>query len=207
MRRISGRELGRSLCVITALFLTSCKLPPAPVHQAQFVPPPPTKPAGRMPVCAHPEEIDASRIIGLQTQLMQIALSCGGDDKYDGFVRKFQPQLEKQRDVLAAFFARAYGHGRSRSAYDEYVTQLADAESTYNLASGVDFCTLSKATLDQAPSLSSGDDLASFVAKVPVQQPTEFQACGTSGARPAILKTGRTRQVRHSKKKYHHKAG
>jgi hypothetical protein len=135
---------------------------------------------------------------------MQIALTCGGDEKYDAFVRKFQPQLEHQRDVLADFFTRAYGRGQSRAAYDQYITQLANAESTYNLASGGDFCSLSKGTLDRAMSLSSDDDLAKFVAKVPVQQSTDFEVCGTPGAPPL---TPPMRQFRHRRKRYHHQAG
>jgi hypothetical protein len=195
------KVMGKALWLIILLGLATCKAPPPPVHQVQFAPPPPTKPTDQPPICARPEEVDAAHVIGLQTQLMQIALSCGGDDKYDAFVRKFQPQLEQRRDVLASFFTRAYGRGKSRMAYDQYITQLADAESSYNLASGADFCSLSKGTLDQAKSLSSEDDLTAFVAKVPVQQATDFETCGTPGAPPA---TPPTRQLRHYRKRYHH---
>lgn len=197
------RVLGRALCLATLLSLTMCKPPPPPAaQQAQFVPPPPTKPTDRPPICAHSDEINASKVIGLQTQLMQIALSCGGDDQYDAFVRKFQPQLEEQRSMLGSFFTRAYGKYHSQAAYDEYITQLADAESSYNLGSGGDFCSLSKGTLDQAVSLSSNDDLNKFVAKVPVQQSTDFELCGTPGAPP---ETTTTTTYHHHWKHYHHR--
>jgi hypothetical protein len=196
------RNLGRVLCLPMLLCLATCKPPSSPVvQQAQFVPPPPTRPTDRPPICAHQEEVNASHVVGLQTQLMQIALSCDGDDKYDAFVRKFQPQLKEQRDVLAGFFKRAYGTRSSQAAYDQYVTQLADAESNYDLRSGADFCSLSSGTLDQAKSLSSDDDLAKFVAKVPVQQSTDFEACGTPGAPPATLQAAARS---HRRRYYHH---
>jgi hypothetical protein len=196
-----SKDLGRVLGLLILLCLAGCKPPPPPVHQVQFAPPPPTKPTDRAPICARPEEVDASHIVGLQTQLMQIALSCGGEDDYDTFVRKFQPKLKEQRDVLGQFFTRAYGRYRSQAEYDEYVTQLADAESRYNLQSGVDFCGLSKGTLDQATTLSSDEDLAKFVGKVPVQQATDLETCGTPGAPPATLQT---RPLRHRTRRYRH---
>jgi hypothetical protein len=198
-------DLRRAFWLIVPLTLATCKAPPPPVQQAQFVPAPTTKPSDRPPICAHPEEVNASHVVGLQTQLMQIALSCGGEDKYDTFVRKFQPQLKEQRDVLGSFFMRAYGRVEYQTAYDQYVTQLADAESNYNLASGADFCPLSKPTLDQAITLSSDDDLAKFVAKVPVQQATDFETCGTPGAPPAVaIPVRETRHVRYRRIRHHH---
>ena len=195
-------DLRRPLCLAVLLCLTTCKPPPPIVHEAQFVPAPPTKPTDRPPICARPEEVNAVHIIGAQTQLMEIALSCGSDDQYDAFVRKFQPQLAAQRDVLKSFFERAYGKFRAQTAYDQYVTQLADAESSYNLASGGDFCSLSKSTMDQAQALSPSDDLATFVAKVPVQQSTDFETCGTAGAPPAVVETS---HYAHRRTRYRHK--
>jgi hypothetical protein len=194
------RKLGGTLCIVVLLGLATCKAPPPPVHQVAFVPPPPTKPTDHPPICGQPEEINAFRIVGLQTQLMQIAISCARDDGYNAFVRKFQPQLAKQRAVLVSFFTRAYGRRQSHAAYDQYITQLADAESQYNLASGVDFCSLSKATLHQAVALSSADDLVQFVVKVPVQQAMDVETCGTPGASLAIPQT---KQFRHRTKRYH----
>jgi hypothetical protein len=170
------------------------------VRHAQFVPPPPTKPTDRPPICAHPDEVSAFKIVGLQTQMMQIALTCGGDEKYDVFVRNLQPQLEAQRSILKTFFTRAYGTSVSQSRYDDYITQLADAESSYNLHSGDDFCKLSKPILTQATALSSDDELAKFVPKVSVQQALNVQTCGMPGAPP---ETPRTTPSRYHQRHYH----
>ncbi|MBW4022845.1 MAG: hypothetical protein HIU92_06830 [Proteobacteria bacterium] len=169
------------------------------MKQAAFVPPPPTKPTDRSPICGHPEEVKAFNILGLQTQLMQVALTCGGEEKYDVFVRKFQPQLAAQRTILKSFFTRAYGSRRAQSSLDEYVTQLADAESDHNLASGDQFCHLSEPVLDQSTELSSDDDLTKFLAKVPVQQALDVETCGTPGA-PS--ETVHAAAVRHYEKHY-----
>ena len=197
-------KLKGALCLIALLSVATCKAPPPPVRHLAFAPPPPTKPVDRAPICGQPEEINAFRIVGLQTQLMQIALSCSRDDGYNAFVRKFQPQLETQRSILESFFTRAYGRRQAHASYDQYITQLADAESQYNLSSGVDFCSLSKTTVDQAKALSSTDDLAKFVAKVPVQQAMDVEACGTPGAPPPTL---RPRPTKHRTHSYHRPTG
>lgn len=195
------RNLGRGIPLVIMLGLATCTTPP-PVKHLQFAPPPPTKPTDRPPICAHPDELNAFQLVGVQTQLMQIALTCSADDKYDAFVRDFQPQLEAQRTILKAFFTRAYGRSRAQSAYDQYVTQLADAESNYNLSSGDDFCHLSTPVLNQSTTLSSDGDLTSFVPKVPVQQALNVQLCGTPGAPP---ETPRAAPVSHRRRYYHHK--
>jgi hypothetical protein len=58
--------------------------------------------------------------------------------------------------------------------------------------------------VDQAKTLSSTDDLAKFVAKVPVQQAMDVEACGTPGAPPPTL---RTRPLRHHARAYHRPTG
>lgn len=194
--------MSKRLYLITVLGLAACTTPPAGVRHAEFVPPAPTTPRDRPPVCAHPDEASAFKIVGVQTQMMQIALTCGADEKYDAFVRNLQPQLEAQRSILKSFFTRAYGSSLSQSRYDDYITQLADAESNYNLRSGDDFCHLSKPILNQATTISSDDDLARFVPKVPVQQAMNIQTCGTPGAPP---ETPAATPSRYHQRHYHRK--
>jgi hypothetical protein len=200
--------MSKRLYLIAVLGLAGCTTPPAAVRHAAFVPPAPTKPTDRPPICAHPDEVNAFKIVGVQTQMMQIALTCGADDKYDVFVRNFQPQLEAQRSILKGFFTRAYGKYAAQSRYDDYITQLADAESNYNLGSGDDFCNLSKPVLNQATTISSDDDLAKFVPKVPVQQAMNIQTCGSPGAPPETpVATPSRYHERHYHRKHYQKAG
>jgi hypothetical protein len=200
------KNVSKRLYPIIVLGLAACSTPHPAVRHAEFVPPPPTKPTDRPPICAHADEVNAFKIVGVQTQMMQIALTCGADDKYDAFVRNVQPQLAAQRSILKSFFNRAYGKSLSQSEYDDYVTQLADAESNYNLNSGVDFCKLSKPVLEQATTLSSADDLARFVPKVSVQQSLNVQTCGTPGAPPETPAATSSRyHQRHYYRRHHQK--
>jgi hypothetical protein len=185
------------------LLLVSCKAETPPARQVQpFVPPPPTKPTDKAPICARPEEVEAFAAVGLQTQLMQTALSCGADDKYGAFVTKFQSDLRDQRKVLALFFTRAYGSARSRSSFDAYITQLANAQSQNDLKSGDSYCDFSKSQLEKVQALTTVEDLNKFAAQVPIQQALDVQACGSPSAPPATVpvhRAGRTyRKKKHS---------
>jgi hypothetical protein len=131
----------------------------------------------------------------------QIALSCGGQDEYNDFVTKFQPQLFEQRQNLKSFFGRAYGRGREQTALDQYVTQLSDSESGYDLVSGAEFCRLSKASLDKAKALQPTDDLLKFAAQVPTQQSLDVKTCGTPGAPPP---TPQAKHLRWRKRTHYH---
>jgi hypothetical protein len=195
--------MSRAGCVFVLLCLVGCKWgsPTVVQHHAEYKPPPPTKPTDEAPICAHPDEVDATKIIGLQTQLMQIALSCGGQDEYNDFVTKFQPQLFEQRQNLKSFFGRAYGRGREQTALDQYVTQLSDSESGYDLMSGAEFCRLSKASLDKAKALQPTDDLLKFAAQVPTQQSLDVKTCGTPGAPPP---TPQAKHLRWRKRTHYH---
>jgi hypothetical protein len=192
--------LSRARYGLVLLCLAGCKWgSPAVVQHAEYKPPPPTTPTDKAPICAQPDEVDATKIIGLQTQLMQIALSCGGQDDYNRFVTTFQPQLYKQRQTMKSFLGQAYSKGQI--TLDQYLTQLSDAESRYNVASGAEFCHLSDASLDKAKELKPDDDLLQFAAQVPVQQSLEVETCGTPGAPSRTLpaKRARFRKRTHSK--------
>jgi hypothetical protein len=191
----------RKLVIASALLLlASCKAPPPPAQQVQFVPPPPSKPTDKAPVCGRPEEIEAFAAVGLQTQLMQTALSCGGEDKYGTFVTKFQSNLRDQRNVLAQFFTRAYGSARSRSSFDAYITQLANAQSEHDLKSGASYCDFSNSQLDKAQSLATVEDLNKFAAQAPIQQSLDVEACGSPSAPPETVTTHHTTRSYRKKK-------
>ncbi len=165
--------------------LASCKAVSPSPQRASFVPPPPSPPADNAPICARPDEVAAFRKVALQTELMQTALSCHGDAKYGTFVTTYKADLVAQRDILAGFFKRAYG-ARSQSAFDGYMTQLANAQSQQNLKSGELYCGFGDEVLDHAQSLKTQKALDDYAAQVPVQQSLNVQACGSPSAPPEM---------------------
>ncbi len=55
----------RKVVIASALLLlASCKAEPPPARQVQFVPPPPSKPTDRAPVCGRPKRSQLSRRSG-----------------------------------------------------------------------------------------------------------------------------------------------
>ena len=155
---------------------------PAP-HPVAFVPPPPSAPTDKAPICAHPDEVAAFQAVGLQTELMQAALSCKGDDEYGTFVNTYKTQLIDDRKILAGFFRRSYG-ASFRSRYDAYITQLANTQSEHNLKSGVLYCGFGTANLEKAAALKTSADLRTYAGSVPIQQSLDVKACGSPSAPP-----------------------
>ena len=164
------------------LALASCKAIPV-VHPPAFVPPPPSAPTDKAPICAKPDEMAAFKAVGLQTELMQTALSCKGDEKYGTFVNTYKSELIDARKVLAGFFKRAYGP-RFQTYFDDYITQLANAQSQHNLKSGALYCGFGDKNLEASAALKTPDDLTNYAARVPIQQSLDVQACGSPSAPP-----------------------
>jgi hypothetical protein len=164
---------------------------PAP-HPPAFVPPPPSVPTDKAPICARPDEMAAFQAIGLQTELMQTALSCHGDDAYGTFVTTYKTELIDSRNVLAGFFKRAYG-ARFQTHYDEYITQLANAQSEHNLKSGALYCGFGDKNLKKSAALKTPEELSKYAAAVPIQQSLDVEACGSPSAPPETVPPATTK--------------
>jgi hypothetical protein len=99
--------------------------------------------------CAGPADYLAISARHVQTELMVAALSCDAVERYNSFMKKFQPQLLTSNRQLRQFFERRFGsEGGIRT--NEFVTQIANQSSERSLDHITDFCTAATQWFDKA---------------------------------------------------------
>ena len=141
-------------------------------------------------MCARPLEKEAFDVAGLKSQLMVTALSCNSQDRYNAFITRYRAGLVGDEKSLNGFFGRAYGR-RAQQEHDEYITQLANAQSDLRIKSGTEFCHFNTPLLDEVLALKSDSDLGAFAASKPIQQSMAVQECAATPA-PAPKVTTKT---------------
>ncbi|MDE8347928.1 MAG: hypothetical protein POG74_00385 [Acidocella sp.] len=148
--------------------------PPAPVgHIYQSlvpVPPPPhwvhIKPDDQ-------EQLQtAFNVIGLKSALMVGALSCGQQDRYDQFMRAFQPHILADQHMMDAYFRRIGGQTKE----DQFVTLLANNQSVGGIDQGKIFCLNNQAEFDRVASFKTPEELDSFVTDQSPNPPAATEA-------------------------------
>ncbi len=186
LRSVLTRTAALSL---VALLAGCAKEPPPPPVQAAYVPPPLPQPPDA-PWCARPAEIAGFSVAALKSHLMVAAISCRADEKYNAFVTRYRPALLQQEKATESYFNRGdKRHGQQLR--DDYVTQLANAQSSRAMVLGSQFCERSLGRFDEVMALSRPDDLAAFAATKTqsIPQAMKFTECsGAPAAPPAAEK-------------------
>ena len=126
--------------------------------------------------CTQTKEKSAFDVAGLKSELMVIALTCDTRDKYDQFVLRYRPVLQGHEKSLNTYFARSYGR-KGQQQHDDYITQLANAQSEFGLKRGTLFCQENVGMFDEVLALPQGTDLATFAAGKNLTQPVSFTEC------------------------------
>lgn len=75
----------------------------------------------------------------MQTELMVAALTCGYQQSYNKFVRKYEGELVSHGKKLRRFFDVAYGRQGQRKL-DGFVTRLANETSQRSLNDRASYC-------------------------------------------------------------------
>ena len=179
--------LARTAVLSLVALLPGCakETPPPPPPQAAYVPPPLPQPP-EAPWCARPAEISAFSVAALKSHLMVTAISCRADDKYNAFVSRYRPSLLQQEKATEAYFSRGdKRHGQQMR--DDYVTQLANAQSNRAMVLGSQFCERSLGRFDEVMALSKPDDLPAFAATKTesIPQAMKFSECTAAAPAPA----------------------
>ena len=98
--------------------------------------------------CLPPQERAAVEVAALRSELMVLATGCHDDDGYNAFIHKFQPELMGNEQAISEIFKKKYGR-RGQQEHDQFVTDLANAESSAGMRLGTDFC-------ERFPRINSG---------------------------------------------------
>jgi len=138
-------------------------------------------------VCVQPAEKTAFDIRALQSQLMVAALSCGLQDDYNAFVRKYQSEVATAFRGVAGHFRRTAGAQHQREL-DQYITQLANGQSQMSISRGSFFCREQAPLFQAAMTATSAADLAQVAVTRQVHQVLTTPECP---ARPAPRQTQR----------------
>lgn len=133
--------------------------------------------------CVHPTDMVAMDIMALKTQLMVTALTCKVSDKYNAFIQKYQPELQREDKSLNTYFSRTYGRAGAKQ-HDDYVTRLANTNSSNGLKQGSLYCDQAVPVFDEVLSLRSNAELPEYAAGRAGEQPISTSACGETTSRP-----------------------
>jgi len=127
-------------------------------------------------VCVQPAEKVGFDIRALQSQLMVAALSCGQQDDYNAFVRKFQTEVAGAFRNVAAHFRRTAGAGHQREL-DQFITQLANGQSQMSIARGSFFCSEQAPLFAAAMTATNAAELAQISVSRQVHQVLTTPMC------------------------------
>ena len=113
--------------------------------------------------CLPPQERAAIEVAALRSELMVLATGCHDDDGYNAFIRKFQPELMGNEQAISEIFKKKYGR-RGQQEHDQFVTDLANAESSASMRLGTDFCAHNGMIVQEVLSLRSASELPLYAA-------------------------------------------
>lgn len=145
--------------------------------------------------CLHAPDHVALDVMALKTQLMVTALTCKADERYNAFILKYQPDLQREDRSLNAYFTRMFGRSSQKSR-DDYVTQLANSRSQTGLRQGSLFCDQNLPAFDEVMALKANTELTEYAAGRAGEQPLGPSGCGGVTERTATT-TRTTRTARH----------
>ena len=133
--------------------------------------------------CARPEDRAAFDVVGLKSQLMVTAITCGAEASYNAFVLRFRRDLAGEERVLERYFSRGYG-ARATREHDDYITSLANAQSQSGLKWGTLFCGQNVGLFDEVMAVKRGTELATLAAARLLAQPIALTECAFAARRP-----------------------
>jgi hypothetical protein len=159
---------------LLALGLTQCAPPSAgppaepPVVAEEAVP--------DAPFCARPAEKQAFQVAALKSRLMVTALACDSSDKYNAFINANRTALLPQEKTLGGYFQRHYGR-RAQTEHDEYITNLANAQSRRRIIDNYRFCSDGQKLYADVATMKTPAEVAALAASRTISQPYNVKDC------------------------------
>ena len=113
--------------------------------------------------CASLADQSAFEVQALRSELMVLATGCHDDDRYNAFIRRYQPDLQANERLISSYFSHRYGRS-GQTEHDRFVTELANAMSRQGSDLGGDFCPRNGMIFNEVLALRSSAELQDYVA-------------------------------------------
>jgi hypothetical protein len=125
--------------------------------------------------CSSVSDQSAFEVQALRSQLMVLATGCHEDDRYNAFMRRYQPDLQANERLINAYFQHRYGRS-AQTEHDRFVTDLANAISRRGSQMGGDFCPRDGLIFSEVLALESAGELGDYAAGKNLV-PTSVEIC------------------------------
>ena len=122
----------------------------------------------------------------LQTDLMVAALYCNEKQRYNEFVRRFEPQIAAQGNTLKPLFRQSHGNNGT-TALNAAVTRMANEASVRTMADPTGFCVEHGRIFDDVLVVKP-QEFSSYVAMVKDNPPDKQGVAAASPAGAAAAK-------------------
>lgn len=138
------------------------------------------------PACTNETDQSVFEVEALKTELMVVATTCKGnnEDRYNDFVRRYQPALVTTNRALGQYFTRSHGRSGQRQQ-DIFITELANARSNSARQLGSDFCPRNSGLFDEVMALQGVTDLPAYAATKDLLSSGVTACPGSAAAAPA----------------------
>lgn len=148
--------------------------------------------------CTHSPTHEAFNIQGLKSELMVTALSCNAQEQYNTFISQFRPILSTEESKLKSYFRSTY-KARAQREQDDYITQLANVQSSQGLKSGSIFCLQRMDMFAEVKHLKTAEELSQYVEAKDILQPSSFEICKAPVRTTGKRRVTRNRHIVHKK--------
>ena len=162
-----------ALACLLALGLTQCAPPPPAPREPPMVA---EEAVSDAQFCARPAEKTAFQVAALKSRLMVTALACESTDKYNAFITANRVALLPQEKTLSGYFARNYGR-RASTEHDEYITNLANAQSRRRIIDNYRFCRDGQQLYADVAAMKTPTDMPIVAASRTISQPFNVKEC------------------------------
>ena len=142
-------------------------------------------PMARAEPCARPAEVRAFEVASLKSELMVVAIACQAQDRYNDFIIRFRRDLQIDERDLSGYFTRIAGR-RGQQWHDNYITNLANAQSENGVQQGTLFCQRNLGLFNEVMALPTGQELPSYAHSKSLPQPIDLSECPASRSRKRL---------------------
>jgi hypothetical protein len=145
--------------------------------------------------CSSPSDQTTFEVQALRSELMVLAMGCHEDDRYNAFMRRYQPNLMANEKAVDAYFRRTYGRS-AQLEHDRFVTDLANAISRQGSELGGDFCPRNGLVFSEVMALHSSAELGEFAAGKDLV-PATLDICTGSKPTSSSVRKAATKPTKH----------